>query len=72
MAKTIVYGTSRPTEKDIEWFSRHVGPRTHYLMHSVGGKGWKFIFHRYSPTEREWQLTVDDEKMLMYWTLVRD
>ena len=72
MAKTIVYGTSRPTETDIEWFAKHVGPRTHYLQHSVGGEGSKFIFHRYSPTEREWKLTVEDEKMLMYWTLVRD
>ena len=73
MAKTIVYGTNRPSEEHIEWFAKHVGPRTHYLMGSVGGEGWRFAHHKDNPyTQKgEWHLTVQDEKMLMYWTLVR-
>ncbi len=70
MAKTIKFG-KQPSEQDIAWFVKHIGPRTHYLMHSIGGKGWKFEFKRYDPYEREWLLTVEDEKMLTYWTLIR-
>jgi hypothetical protein len=73
MAKTINFGR-QPTEKDIEWFVKHVGPRTHYLRYSVGGKGWRFTFDQDNPYMQrgDWYLTVDDEKMLTYWTLVRD
>ena len=73
MAKTIEYGDYLD-EKVIEWFSKHVGPRTHYIKHSVGGKGWRFKSEQDNPfsARRTWYLTVEDEKMLMYWTLVRD
>jgi hypothetical protein len=78
----IIYGQSRPTEEDIEWFSKHVGPRTHWLVDSVGGKGWVFDM-QYEPGTKDhsdrpnwlrkqsWYLTVEDDKMLMYWTLMR-
>ncbi len=66
MAKTIKYGNYLD-ERVIEWFSKNVGPRTHYLQYSVGGKGWKF--------ERRdgggWWLTVEDGKWLTYWTLMK-
>lgn len=83
MAKTIVYGPFRPDEKVIAWFDKHVGPRTHWLKDSVGGKGWVFDM-QYQPdtkdhldrscwlSKQSWYLTVEDEKMLMYWTLIRD
>lgn len=74
MAKTIKFGNS-PSEKDIAWFVKHIGPRTHYLPTSIGGKGWKFSLHleyNHPWSGKYWYLTVDDEKMLMYWTLVRD
>ena len=72
MAKTIKFG-KHPTEKEIEWFSKHVGPRTHYLPHTIGGEGWCFTKDSENPWSGSyWNLTVEDEKMLMYWTLVRD
>ena len=72
MAKTIKFGKP-PSEQDIAWFVKHIGPRTHYLPTSIGGKGWKFSLHlEYQSLDKKWYLTVDDEKMLMYWTLVRD
>ena len=67
MAKTVLYGVNRPNEEVIEWFTKHVGPRTHYLMNSVGGKGWRFQ----RDLDKKWLLTVEDEKMLMYWTLMK-
>jgi len=67
MAKTILYGSSRPSEEHIEWFAKHVGERTHYLMHSVGGNGWRFVRNN----DKGWLLTVDDDKMLTYYLLVR-
>lgn len=73
MAKTVEYGKGRPSEEHIEWFVKHVGPRTHYLMTSVGGKGWRFTLEKKDNTwaNHKWYLTVEDEKMLMYWILVR-
>jgi hypothetical protein len=67
MAKTIVYGPFRPDEEVITWFDKHIGPRTHWLPRSIGGKGWRF-----EVDVGHWNLTVEDEKMLMYWTLMRD
>jgi hypothetical protein len=71
MAKTIKFGDS-PSEQDIAWFVKHIGPRTHYLPNSIGGKGWRFTLEKINYHGKIWNLTVDDEKMLMYWTLVRD
>ena len=62
---------TRPNEETIAWFVKHVGPRTHYLQHSIGGKGWLFEFKRHNPYERDWYLTVDDEKYLSYYLLVK-
>lgn len=75
MAKTIDI-PDRPDEKTIEWFAKNVGPRTHYLASTIGGKGWRFY---YAPdvwssdmTKRGvWKLTVDDEKMLVFYLLIR-
>ena len=71
MAKTIKFG-KEPSEQDIAWFVKHIGHRTHYLPFSIGGKGWKFTLEQVGDTDwKTWYLTVDDEKMLMYWTLVK-
>lgn len=67
MAKTIT--VPGPDEKTIEWFVKHVGPRTHYFPGSIGGKGWRFV--RYTSEQKHnWTLTVDDEKMLVFYLLV--
>lgn len=71
MAKTIKFGKA-PSEQDIAWFVKHIGPRTHYLPTSIGGKGWRFTLEKFDSYWKNWYLTVDDEKMLTYWTLVRD
>jgi len=61
-----------PNEDVIQWFIDHIGPTTHNLHNKIGGVGWKFEFE--SPDWREWHewyLTVDDEKMLTYYLLMR-
>ena len=55
-----------PTDKSIDWFVKNIGPRTHWLPRSVGGKGWRF-----EVKDGAWWLTVDDDKMLTYYLLVK-
>lgn len=63
---------SMPDEKTIAWFSNHVGPRTHYTKYSIGGKGWNFTHEKDNPwSARNWYLTVQDEKYLSYYLLVK-
>jgi hypothetical protein len=63
-AKMIIKGL--PTEKDIGWFVKNIGPRTHWLPNSIGGKGWRF-----EVKDGAWWLTMDDDKMLTYYLLVK-
>jgi len=71
MAKTIKFG-KEPSESDLAWFAKHIGPRTHYTKFSIGGKGWCFTYEQDNPwAAKQWLLTVQDEKMLMYWTLMK-
>lgn len=61
-----------PDEKTIAWFSKHVGPRTHYTKYSIGGKGWNFTYEQDNPwSVKNWYLTVQDEKYLSYYLLVK-
>jgi hypothetical protein len=61
-----------PDEKTIAWFDKNVGPRTHYTKNSIGGKGWRFTFEQDNPwSVKSWYLTVDDEKYLSYYLLVK-
>lgn len=62
-----------PTEETIAWFSKNVGPRTHYTKYNVGGKGWRFVFDQDNPytSKGDWYLTVDDEQYLSYYLLVK-
>lgn len=72
MAKTVKFGKNPPSEKELAWFSKHIGPRTHYLIHTIGGKGWNFKREQDNPWSNTWwYLTVEDEKMLTYWMLQR-
>lgn len=59
----------RPDEKTIAWFVRNVGPRTHYLPNSIGGRGWKFSTE--SRKQDDWTLTVEDERHITYYLLVK-
>ncbi len=62
----------RPDERTIAWFAKNVGPRTHYLPKSIGGKGWKFHVDRENPWAADrWYLTVEDEKYLTLYLLVK-
>lgn len=71
MAKTIKFG-GRPTESDLQWFAKHIGPRTHYTQFSIGGEGWRFTFQQDNPwSVKQWYLTVEDAKMLTFCTLAR-
>lgn len=67
MAATVK--SDRPDERTIAWFAKNVGPRTHYLPKSIGGKGWKFHV-KYEPMPC-WYLTVEDEKYLTLYLLVK-
>lgn len=64
---------SAPSEQDIAWFDRNVGPRNHYTRYSIGGEGWRFTVEQYKEynSSAAWYLTVDDEKMLTYYLLVK-
>jgi len=72
VANTIKFGEA-PSEKDIAWFVTHIGHRTHYLPNSIGGKGWRFRLCKDNPcTEKGiWHLTLEDDKMMSYYLLVR-
>lgn len=72
MAKTIKFGRE-PSEKDLAWFVKHIGPRTHYTKFSIGGEGWRFTFDQDNPysMKGDWYLTVNDGKWLTYWTLMK-
>lgn len=45
---------------EIEWLSKNVGPRKHYLTGSIAGEGWK--------SEKEWLPNMVNYK----WTLEFD
>jgi hypothetical protein len=72
MAATINFGHI-PSETEIEWFVKNIGPRTHYLKYQIGGKGWRFTFDQDNPYMQrgDWYLTVDDDKMMTYYLLVK-
>ena len=68
----------KPSELEIVWFTKHVGPRTHYLPHSIGGIGWIFNYDYsdhmnpdYNDVGSNWILTLQDEKMLTYYLLTQ-
>jgi hypothetical protein len=64
---------TRPNEETIAWFVKNIGPRTHYTTYSIGGKGWRFTLDQDNPytMKGDWYLTVDDEKYLSYYLLVK-
>ena len=69
MSKTINFGRV-PGEKDLEWFAKNIGPRNHYTKYSIGGEGWCFTYEQDNPwSKQDWNLSVDDEKMLTYYLL---
>jgi len=71
MAKTINFGRM-PREKDLDWFAKNIGPRTHYTKYNIGGEGWCFTFLPNNPwSNKDWVLTVDDEKYLSFYLLTR-
>lgn len=79
MAIKIKFG-KYPNHDIVQWFVDHIGPRTHHLPDTIGGKGWLFEFEETGPAwdwrnvaYREWYLTVDDEygKTLTYYLLMR-
>jgi len=63
---TTVKTKGRPSDKDIDWFVKNIGPRTHWMPKSIGGKGWRF-----ETSHGEWYLTMDDDKMMTYYLLIR-
>lgn len=73
MAKETIKFGKTPSEKDIAWFVNNIGPRTHYTKFSIGGRGWCFELDQDNPytMKGDWYLTVDDGKMLTYWTIMK-
>jgi len=69
MAKTINFGRV-PGEKDLEWFAKNIGPRTHYTKYNIGGEGWHFTLLSDNPwSKKDWVLTVEDDQMMTYYLL---
>jgi hypothetical protein len=69
----------QPTEKDISWFVKNVGPNIYYTDYAVKGEGWQFyIESRYVCHNNGrsviirgpgWYLEVEDEKLLLFYLL---
>lgn len=78
MSTKIKFG-KYPNDDIVQWFVDHIGPRTHHLPDTIGGKGWLFEFEEvgaragWNVAYREWYITVDDEheKTLTYYFLMR-
>lgn len=60
----------RPTEAQVAWLEKHVGPRTHWLPLSVGGRGWRAQWK--GTLNSSWELQIEKEEYLsffvLYWT----
>ena len=69
--------TKEPDDEVLAWFSKHIGPRTHWLPTCRGGIGWEFDWAPVDPkapgSQRSWYLTVDDDhsKTVTYWMLMK-
>jgi hypothetical protein len=71
-SKLIKTRSLHPSDKTIAWLEKNVGPRTHYTKYNIGGKGWRFICEQDNPwSAKHWYLTIDDEKMRMFYLLSR-
>lgn len=50
---------------NIDWFIDRVGPLRHWSRQCVIGHGWRVDLNR-----KEWSLTINDGKILTYWTFI--
>ena len=59
------------TDEQHSWLLKHVGPRTHYLMHSIGGEGW-VAKKSFEPgmVHTVWHLTFEDERYATFFRLM--
>lgn len=65
---TLVKIGQRPSESQILWLEKNIGPRTHWIKNSVGGHGWRAI--EGTNPKREWFITFDNDAHASWFTLV--
>jgi hypothetical protein len=70
MATKIPLPTKSLTSEQEQWLAKNVGPRMHYLHHSIGGQGW-LVKREWLPgmTHQEWYLTLEDDKLATFFTI---
>jgi hypothetical protein len=58
------------TGEQEQWLAHNVGPRMHYLHHSIGGQGWiaKIEWDPGMVTKR-WYLTLEDDRLATFFTI---
>jgi hypothetical protein len=65
-----------------QWLYKNVGPRMHYLHNSIGGQGWVAKLEneqviretsdgeKYTSHSRVWKLTLEDDKLATWFTIM--
>lgn len=58
------------TGEQEQWLAHNVGPRLHYLHHSIGGEGW-IAKREWEPgmSQTKWFLTFEDDKLASFFIL---
>lgn len=59
------------TDEQHHWLCKNIGPRLHYLHNSIGGQGW-IAKKEWDPgmVNQRWYLTLEDDKMATYFTIM--
>lgn len=71
MATKISLKNNRLTGEEEQWLAKNVGPRMHYLHHSIGGQGW-IVKKEWEPSmvQKRWYLTLEDDKYATLFVLM--
>jgi len=58
------------TGEQEQWLAKNVGPRLHYLSHSIGGQGW-IAKKEWEPSmvNQQWVLTLENESHASFFIL---
>lgn len=70
MATKILLRHNTLTGEQERWLAKNVGPRLHYLHHSIGGQGW-IAKREWEPDTRtkQWYLTLEDDKLATFFII---
>jgi hypothetical protein len=63
-----------PSEKEIAWLDKNIGPRRTWLPHYISGVGWKIqktsvLSYPNPGYNTTWSIEFEDEKLASYYIL---